>query len=229
MADGRHPPSVIRFGTFELDLEARELRKRGRKVALQDQPLHVLCMLLEQPGQVVSRDALQKRLWTSDTFVDFDRGLNKAINRIRQTLGDLAASPRFVETLPRRGYRFIASIEYSMADASVARDFSSASHDPRVPQSLVRASLLPPVNTSFLPYHFALSPDGTRLAFVAADWDGTDRLWVRALSASGAQPLNATERARLPFWSPDSAQIGFFCCREAEDLGYRRRRGERSL
>ena len=110
--------SVIHFGTFELDLEACELRKRGRKIKLQNQPFQVLSMLLEQPGQVLTRDALHKRLWPADTFVDFDRGINKAINRIREALGDDAGSPRFVETLPRRGYRFLATIESPLASCS---------------------------------------------------------------------------------------------------------------
>jgi DNA-binding winged helix-turn-helix (wHTH) protein len=118
MGGARGQRSLIHFGTFELDLEACELRKRGRKIKLQNQPFQVLSMLLEQPGQVLTRDALHKRLWPADTFVDFDRGINKAINRIREALGDDAGSPRFVETLPRRGYRFLATIESPLASRS---------------------------------------------------------------------------------------------------------------
>jgi TolB-like protein/Flp pilus assembly protein TadD len=102
-----HP---IRFGSFELDLRAGELRKQGIKIKLQEQPLQVLAMLLERPGQVVTRKELQNRLWPSDTFVDFDLSLNKAINKLREALGDSADSPRFIETLARRGYRFIGNL-----------------------------------------------------------------------------------------------------------------------
>src|ERR1700742_4568214 len=101
---------VVRFATFELDLRSGELRKSGVKLKLGGQPFQVLAILLEQPGTIVTRDELQKRLWP-DTFVDVDHNLNTAINKIREVLGDSAESPRFVETLPRRGYRFIAPIE----------------------------------------------------------------------------------------------------------------------
>src|SRR5215472_5767733 len=104
------PQSPIRFGCFEVDLRTREIRKRGIKVRLQDQPFEVLAALLERPGQLVTREQLQARIWAGNTFVDFDRGLNKAINRIREALGDAAATPRFIETYSRRGYRFIAPI-----------------------------------------------------------------------------------------------------------------------
>ena len=102
---------TIRFGVFELDLHTRELRKAGGKVRIQEQPLCVLVSLLERPGELVTRDELRQKLWQSDTFVDFDTALNKAITKIRDVLGDSAASPRFVETLPKRGYRFIAPVE----------------------------------------------------------------------------------------------------------------------
>jgi TolB-like protein/DNA-binding winged helix-turn-helix (wHTH) protein/Flp pilus assembly protein TadD len=100
-----------RFGVFELDLRAGELRKRGLRIRLQEQPFQVLAMLLEHPGEVVTREELQKKLWPADTFVDFDHGLNKAINKIREALGDSAESPRFVETVARRGYRFLAEVK----------------------------------------------------------------------------------------------------------------------
>jgi len=101
----------IRFGVFEVDLRAGELRRQGFKVKLQEQPFQVLAMLLERPGGVVTREELQKKLWSSDTFVDFERGLNRAINKLREALADEAESPRFIETLPRRGYRFVAPVE----------------------------------------------------------------------------------------------------------------------
>jgi len=101
---------VVRFGPFEVDFRAGELLKNGRRIRLQDQPLQVLAMLLEKPGKVVTRDEVRKTLWPGDTFVDFDHGLNNAINRLREALNDSADAPRFIETLPRRGYRFIAEV-----------------------------------------------------------------------------------------------------------------------
>jgi TolB-like protein/DNA-binding winged helix-turn-helix (wHTH) protein/Tfp pilus assembly protein PilF len=103
-------PIRLRFGVFEVDLRAGELRKHGVRRRLQEQPFQVLAMLLERPGETVTRDELRNRLWTADTFVDFDQGVNKAVNRIRDALGDSATSPRFVETVARRGYRFIADV-----------------------------------------------------------------------------------------------------------------------
>ena len=97
----------MRFGLFEVDLRAGELRKQGVKIKLQEQPLQILVMLLQHPGQVVTREQLRARLWPTDTFVDFDHGLNKAMNKLREALGDSADSPRFIETLARRGYRFM--------------------------------------------------------------------------------------------------------------------------
>jgi cholera toxin transcriptional activator len=102
---------IIRFGVFELDVASGELRKAGRKLRLQGQPLQVLLLLLERAGEVVTREELRQSLWPSDTFVDFDHSLNTAINKVRDTLGDSAASPRYIETLARRGYRFIAPVQ----------------------------------------------------------------------------------------------------------------------
>ncbi|HLZ40258.1 MAG TPA: winged helix-turn-helix domain-containing protein [Candidatus Sulfotelmatobacter sp.] len=106
------PPNnrPVRFGVFELDLSAGELRKNGAKLRLQGQPFQVLALLLERAGEVVTREELQQKLWPSDTFVDFDHSLNTAINKVREALGDSASSPRYVETLARRGYRFIAPV-----------------------------------------------------------------------------------------------------------------------
>ena len=113
-------PRIVRFGTFEADLATRELRKSGVRIKLHGQPFEVLAMLLERPGQAVPREELRQRLWSTDTFVDFDAGVNTAINRLREALGDSAENPRFVETLPRRGYRFIAPVEPESSDQPVA-------------------------------------------------------------------------------------------------------------
>ena len=102
---------LLRFGVFEVDLAAGELRKNGARIRLQEQPFQVLAALLQNAGQVVTRDHLREKIWPADTFVDFDHSVNTAVNKIREALGDSAASPRFVETLARRGYRFIAPVE----------------------------------------------------------------------------------------------------------------------
>ncbi len=109
MHDSEQTDGLWRFGTFELNSHTGELRKKGAKIKLQDQPQQVLIMLLNRPGEIVSREELQKKLWPADTFVDFEHGLNKAMNRLRAALGDSSENPRFIETLPRKGYRFIAS------------------------------------------------------------------------------------------------------------------------
>jgi DNA-binding winged helix-turn-helix (wHTH) protein len=112
--------NLVRFEVFEVDLRAQELYKAGRKIKLQVQPFQVLAMLLERPGEVVTRDEMQKRLWPADTFVDFDHSVNTAIKKLRQALGDDKKKPRFVETLPKRGYRFLASVKRPAASSAVA-------------------------------------------------------------------------------------------------------------
>jgi TolB-like protein/DNA-binding winged helix-turn-helix (wHTH) protein len=103
------PNQLIRFGVFEVDPRSGELRRKGFRVKLQDQPLQILLAVLERPGEVVTRDELRAKLWPADTFVDFEHGLNAAVKRLRDALGDTAENPRYIETLPRRGYRFIAT------------------------------------------------------------------------------------------------------------------------
>src|SRR2546423_2015050 len=102
--------SILRFGVFEVDVRSGELRKQGVRIKLQEQPFHVLTVLLQRPGEVVTREELRSENWSADTFVDFDNSLNTAINKLREALGDSADNPRFIETLPRRGYRFIAPV-----------------------------------------------------------------------------------------------------------------------
>ena len=108
---GNRSGRIARFGVFELDLAAGELRKNGAKLRLQGQPFQVLALLLERAGEVVTREDLRQKLWPADTFVDFDHSLNTAINKLREVLGDSASSPRYIETLARRGYRFIAPVQ----------------------------------------------------------------------------------------------------------------------
>jgi len=127
---------LARFGVFELDLTAGELRKSGAKLRLQGQPFQVLELLVERAGSVVTREELRQTLWPSDTFVDFDHSLNTAINKVREALGDSATSPRYVETLARRGYRFIAPVE-SNGLAAAAPSAASEAVAPEPPPSPV--------------------------------------------------------------------------------------------
>jgi DNA-binding winged helix-turn-helix (wHTH) protein len=111
MSETGRAPRFVRFDIFEVDLRAGQLHKNSRKIKLQKRPFQVLAVLLEQPGEVVTREELRKRLWSPDTFVDFEHGMNTAIKKVRQALGDDAHRPRFVETLPQRGYRFVGTVE----------------------------------------------------------------------------------------------------------------------
>src|SRR6188508_2255595 len=111
-------PSSMRFGQFELDLAAGELYRDGRRVRLQEQPRQVLIALVGRPGDVVTREELRERLWKCDTFVDFEHGLNTAVKKVRQALGDSAETPQYIETIARRGYRFIAPV--STVDAATS-------------------------------------------------------------------------------------------------------------
>jgi cholera toxin transcriptional activator len=111
MPDASSAGKIVRFGVYEVDLVSGELRKNGTRIRLQEQPFQVLTMLLERPGEMVTREELRSKLWPADTFVDFDHSLNTAVNKLREALGDAAANPRFVQTVARRGYRFIAPLQ----------------------------------------------------------------------------------------------------------------------
>jgi adenylate cyclase len=123
---------VVRFGEFELDTQCGELRRHGVRIKLQEQPLRILGMLLANPGQLVTREEVRSRLWPSNSFVDFDQGLNRAVNKLREALGDSAESPRLIETLPKRGYRFVGRADPSAAagDSIVVLPFVNMSADP---------------------------------------------------------------------------------------------------
>jgi DNA-binding winged helix-turn-helix (wHTH) protein len=118
---------IIRFSKFEVNFHTGELRQRGQKVRLQEQPLQVLAALLERPGELVTREELRSKLWPADTFVDFDHSLNAAIKRLRDALGESADAPVFIETLARRGYRFIAPVDSSSGSGIVATQERSES------------------------------------------------------------------------------------------------------
>lgn len=122
---------LLQFSVFEVDLDAGELRKNGGRIRLQEQPFQVLVTLLESAGSVVTREDLRQRIWPADTFVDFDHSLNTAVNKIREALGDSASSPRFVETLARRGYRFIAPVDGLKNDSASPVGSESSTGHPR--------------------------------------------------------------------------------------------------
>lgn len=165
-------PAVARFGVFEIDIEARELRKQGRKLRLQEQPFAVLAALIEQPRSVLSREDLRSRLWPSDTFVDFDHSLNTAVNKLREVLGDSASNPRFIETVARRGYRFLAGVQWQVQ----AQDGTES------PQPAGKVSDLPQAHRGATRSLFALIQLMYLCFYVAAlaRWQGIERvLWVR--------------------------------------------------
>src|SRR3989304_4137888 len=112
------PPVLLRFESFELDLRTRELRKDGHLVKLQDLPVKLLALLAGRPGELVAREEIEKALWGEDQFVDFEHGINTAMRKIREALGEVPEQPRFIETLPRKGYRFIAAVKMISADGS---------------------------------------------------------------------------------------------------------------
>ena len=231
-----HSPRFIRFGTFELDLQSGELRKGGVKLKLSGQPFQVLTILLERPGDVVTREELQKRLWP-DTFVDVDHNLNAAINKIREVLGDSAESPGFVETLPRRGYRFIAPVD-GVSPAAPAELSAGNTPQPRRSQALrlpilfgacVLLAVLgfviylrrqvsgPPVQRALTRLTFddglqigaTWSPDGRFIAY-SSDRGGKFDIWVKQVS--GGDPVQITKGPGhnwQPDWSPDGKYIAY--------------------
>jgi cholera toxin transcriptional activator len=160
---------IARFGVFEADLGARELRKQGRRLRLQDQPFAVLATLLEHAGEVVSREELRQKLWAADTFVDFDHSLNTAVNKIREAIGDSSGSPRFVETIARRGYRFIGEVHWDVA--------SSTSPAPAHPQ-VTAASELPAAHRGVTRSLFLLIQVMYLVFYIEAliHWQGVERV-----------------------------------------------------
>ena len=204
------PRSVVRFGDFELDLRSRELRKRGVRIALQERPLQVLEVLLRSPGELVTREALQHELWGGDTFVDFETGLNAAVRRLREALGDAAGVPRFVETLPRRGYRFIGPVH----------DRPQATHKPEVAAPVATAEPLPtpPPPASAPPPRSPWNP-GTRYLVavgVVIAIGGVMALsrWAGPRDAPPMSPrivpLTTTAGSEVtPTLSPDGTQVAF--------------------
>jgi DNA-binding winged helix-turn-helix (wHTH) protein len=126
---------VIRFGLFQVDFRSGELKKDGRRIRLQEQPLQVLRMLLEHPNEVITREELQQKLWPADTFVDFDHGLNSAVARLREALNDSAERPRYIETAARRGYRFIGKLGDVVPPAAALQEAPASPGESSLPAS----------------------------------------------------------------------------------------------
>jgi TolB-like protein/DNA-binding winged helix-turn-helix (wHTH) protein/lipoprotein NlpI len=190
---------IVRFGVFELDRISGELRKQGLKIRLSDQPLQILLLLIERAGETVTRDEVRRRLWPADTFVDFDAGLNSAVKKLRDALGDPAENPRFIETVPRRGYRFIGPLEQPAIQPL---------HPDGVPPMPARADLgeVPPiparVSASRPHRRWVLTATLTAsLLIVIVAWlslgDAWGSLWDRI--RVGASPRRITSIAVLPF------------------------------
>ena len=228
------------FGPFEFVAVSGDLRKFGTRIRLQGKPLQILTLLLERPGQIVSREELQKHLWQGTTFVDFEQGLNSAVNKLRQALGDSPDQPRYIETLPGKGYRFIAPLQnqsnrtvleiappvapavkpakswipWTLAlSLAAAVGFLAGNRQSslRLPVPTTRFSVIPPpgfaLEGAASRQSFALSPDGTRLAFSAIDSSGTYQLFLRDLNNPQSHPIPNTRGAHTLFWHSSSDAI----------------------
>lgn len=158
--------SICRFGPFEADLRELELRKRGTKLKLQEQPFQVLAILLRRAGETVTREELRAEVWPADTFVDFDHSLNTAINKIREVLGDSAASPHYVETVPKRGYKFIAVVE--SAAGVTAESTPSASQASTQVEAATDPNALPMAERGMVRFIFALVQVMYLIFYIAA-------------------------------------------------------------
>jgi cholera toxin transcriptional activator len=158
-----HANGIFRFGVYEADPDSGELRKSGLRLRVQEQPFQVLLVLLERPSEVVTRDELRQKLWPADTFVDFDHSLNTVVNKLREALNDSAANPRFIETLARRGYRFLAPVEFvakhsvqvSVAPLDISEEPAS-SKSPSTVSVLTRAEDVPAVRRQYVRVLFLL-------------------------------------------------------------------------
>jgi Tol biopolymer transport system component len=222
-------PRVLRFGTFEVAVPAGELRQNGLKLKLQEQPFQVLCTLLEHPGEVVTREELRGKLWPEDTFGDFDHGLNAAVKRLRDALGDDPDNPRFVETVPRRGYRFIARV--NGAESRRALHFSkqgpwvalaavgafaiiATNFAVRQPASVPPMRTVPLTTSAGAEDQPAFSKEGEQVAFT---WDadtsrGTD-IYVKRVGTENL--LRLTQSGGFvccPSWTSDNHHLAYMRC-----------------
>lgn len=227
MESPQEAPTPVRFGVFEVDLQAHTLRKSGNRVRLQDLPFRLLIMLLERPGDVITREELQGQLWPDDQYGEFDIGLNTAVTKLRHALGDSAHSPRYIETIPRVGYRFIGQVGIQAPTATP----TPADSDPRAAWTIATVFGLAllillvvhfsepaavPQEHPTRRFHFeapgapgaVISPDGRYVAYVAVTERGSS-IWLRWLATDTVSELPGTEGAEGLFWSPDSSSLGF--------------------
>jgi cholera toxin transcriptional activator len=142
------PGVIARFGPYEVDVRSGEVRKFGARVRIGEQPLRILVLLMERPGELVTREELRRRLWSEDTFVDFDHGLNSAVQRLRDGLSDTAEKARWIETVPRRGYRFVGSVEWTGPNGATPASAMGASAPLVAP--VPPAAIAPPVRRGAL-------------------------------------------------------------------------------
>ena len=237
MDNGDRSRRIVRFGVFEADFETGELRKNGAKIPLQGQPFQVCAILLERSGELVTREELRQKVWPEDTFVDFDHAVNTAIKKIRIALGDEADNPRFVQTLPRRGYRFIGPVEKPSSRAPSTN--APKGHFGRLTAKArwisVGATLLvllsgigiwrlsrngletplppnevvPLVGLTALEFKPAFSPDGNQVAFSVG---GAKNSGIYTTVVGGEKSLRLTSNSGdcCPRWSPDGRQVAFF-------------------
>jgi DNA-binding winged helix-turn-helix (wHTH) protein len=229
---------VIRFGVFELNTETGELRKAGVRLRVPEQSIQVLTTLLERPGELVTREELRTKLWPDDTVVEFDHSINSAVKRLRQALGDTAETPRFIETLPRRGYRFVFPLDraeparpepartrtlkrklYGLAAVVLVVCLGglgwAVSHG-RVHRTAPSTLVVPFTSLAGTEEYPAFSPDGNQLAFVWAPSDGSSpSIYVKLIGAGTMLRVTtpASGRDSFPAWSPDGGRIAF--CRES--------------
>jgi Tol biopolymer transport system component/DNA-binding winged helix-turn-helix (wHTH) protein len=203
---------ALRFSSFELDLRTRELRKHGIRIKLQDQPFQILALLLEKPGEIVTREELRDRLWPADTFVDFDHSLNSAVKKLRQALSDDPDVPRFIETLPRRGYRFIATVGDGSGRASSGLEVAKSTSGPE--QGAVERSpaAISPASPRF--HHWRLWAAGIAgfvLALALVAWFRLPRIGTsRDVAAVRLVPLTAfSNKFSKASFSPDGNQVAF--------------------
>ena len=230
------PAEKIRFDVFEVDLRAGELLKEGRKIKLQEQPFRVLFLLLQRRGEVVTRGELRQELWPADTFVDFDHGLNSAVARLREALRDSAEKPCFIETVAKRGYRFIAPIQPNPEAPTVAASVAPqtpwrprrsfwigatiyltvvcsisiwALYRPGRSTQLAKIEVVPLIGLRGYQATPAFSPDGTLVAFRQSD--GGNNTGIYAAGVGGAKSIQLTNDPGdcCPAWSPDGRQIAF--------------------
>jgi Tol biopolymer transport system component/DNA-binding winged helix-turn-helix (wHTH) protein len=231
------PTPLIRFEVFEIDLRAGELRKRGRRLKLQEQPFRVLAMLLERPGEVIPREDLRQKLWPADTFVDFDHGLNSAVARLREALSDSASQPRFIETVPRQGYRFIGVIDPSPSREPATQITSPALNQAAGPTPWIAAGMalfvllcgigiwwiaqeradasLPSVEVvplAGLPGYEsgpAFSPDGNQVAFSLFDEPRNSGIYATLVGGEKSLRLTTSQNDCCAAWSPDGREVAF--------------------